>query len=195
MDEPGVQRLHRRYALALEQERQCGLEAEQLGHAHDAAATGQQAEGYFRQAELHRLVIPGNAVVAGEANLEAPTEGSAVDGGDHRYRQLLETAQLRLDLGGTGHEAPDRVRGHAHEVIEVAAGEKHLLGRGEHEAGDALVGFQPVQRGAEVAAELVVHRVHRTAHVHGDGDDAVVVLVVMHGHDSCPPCAAITRAR
>jgi hypothetical protein len=90
IDHAGVQRLYRIHALALEQIGQRRLEAEQLGQAHHATAAGEQAEGHLGQADLHRAVVPGHAVVAGQAQLVATAEGRTVDRGDHRHREFLE---------------------------------------------------------------------------------------------------------
>ena len=87
-----------RALLALEQPAHEGLgDAEHAHEAGDATAAGQQAEGDLGQAELDLVVVDGDAVVAGEGDLEAATEGGTVDRGHDRLAEPLEAAQLGLD--------------------------------------------------------------------------------------------------
>ena len=70
----------------------------------DAATAGQQAEGDLGEAELGPLDVEGDAVVAGQRDLQAATEGGAVDRGDDGLAEGLQAPQQRpcswVDLGG-----------------------------------------------------------------------------------------------
>ncbi|MCY1535124.1 hypothetical protein D9M68_705150 [compost metagenome] len=183
MDQPGPERLLRTHLAAFGQVRQRLLDAQQAHHAHHAPTTGQQAEGHFRQAKLHAVVVQGDAMMAGQADLPAAAKGRTVDGGDHRLAEGFQAAQLALDAQHHLVEGIGLGLGDLDQLIEVAAGEEGLLGRGDDDPGDAvLLGFQALDG---LAHGLAVHRVHGVGalagHVHGQDDDIVLAFFVTDG--------------
>ena len=121
-------------------------DAEHAHRAHDAAGAGQQAELDLGEAELDLRVVDGDAVVAGQGDLQAAAERGAVDRGDDRLAERLEAAQLALALAArTPRSASRVVRGGLLQVVEVAAGEEGLLRRGDDDARDrVLLGLEPL---------------------------------------------------
>ena len=78
---------------AFEQERQRLRHADQARHALRAAAARQQADLDLGQADEGLRVVGHDAVMAGEAQLEAAAEREAVDRGDERLAAGLDPAQ------------------------------------------------------------------------------------------------------
>ena len=186
MDHPRIQGAHRINPLAFQQVGQRGFEPEQFGQAHHAAASGKQAQGDFGQAELYRAMVAGEAVIAGQRQFEAAAEGRAVDRRDHRHGQLFQAAQLALDRADAGHKVLNAIGGDRDEIMQIAAGKKHVLGRGDQHPRQARLRFQLIDNDAEVAAKLLVHRVDRAAHIHRYSHDGVGVFVVVHAHVRSP---------
>src|SRR5690606_16809174 len=69
---------------------------EEAGKALGPARTGQEAELHLRQSEFRFGRVAGDAVRAGECDLEATPERGSVDRGDYRYGKPLEPVQERL---------------------------------------------------------------------------------------------------
>jgi hypothetical protein len=183
VDQASLERGVRAHLLALGQVRQRLLQAEQAHHAHHAATARQQAEGHFRQAQLHAGVVQGNAVVAGQADFPAAAQGGAVDRGHHRLAQGLQAAQLALDAQDHVVERLGVGLGDPDQLVEVAAGEEGLLRRGDDHAGDGLLLGLQARDG--LAHGLAVYRVHGVGalagHVDGQDDDIVLALFVTDG--------------
>ena len=59
----------RRHALAFDEVFVRGHQPHQVNGLHHATATGQQSECHLGEAQLHRFVVPGDAVVAGQRQL------------------------------------------------------------------------------------------------------------------------------
>ena len=114
-------------------------------------------------------------MIAREADLESAAEGGAVDRGHDGDRQFLEAPELILDARGALHELLDALRRDGNQILEIAAGEEDLLGRGDHYARQPLLGLQPLDDFAEIRAKFLVHRVHGTAHIHRDRHDAATM--------------------
>ena len=190
IDQTRLQRLLRPDFLAFEQIRQGFFHPQHAHHAHHPAAARQQAEGHFRQAELHRWIVQRDAVMARQADFPAAAQRRAVDRGDHRFAEGFQGAQLALEgqhhvVEGLGFGLAD-----LDQFIEVAAGKEGFLGRGDDHAGDAvLFGHQAGDAGGH---GLAVHRVHGVGalarHVDGQDDDLVLAFFVTNGfgHDSVP---------
>ncbi|MNI81619.1 hypothetical protein D3C73_1382550 [compost metagenome] len=85
IDQARLQGLLRANLLTFEQVRQGFFDAKHTHHAHHPAATRQQAEGHFRQAELHRGIVQRDAVMAGQADFPATAQRRAIDRGDHGF--------------------------------------------------------------------------------------------------------------
>ena len=146
VDEPDGLGLGRLVALALEQHVHQGvLQTEHPDRAGDAATAREQTQGHLGAADLAAAVVDGDPVVRGQCDLEAASEGRAVERRDDRLAELLQPTQVGFDLldhredvqgvGGRGPEQRD----------QVTAGEERLLGRGHDHAGDGvLVGVQTV---------------------------------------------------
>ncbi|MCY1278311.1 hypothetical protein D9M70_270340 [compost metagenome] len=190
VDQAGLEGLLRAYLAAFGEVRQRLLDTQQAHHAHHAATARQQAEGDFRQAQQHAAVIQGNAVMAGQADFPAAPQCSAIDGGHHRLAEGFQAAQLALDAQHHLVEGIGVGLGDLDQLIEVAAGEEGLLGRGDDHAGDAvLLGFEAFDG---LAHGLAVHRVHGVGalagHVHGQDNDIVLAFFVTDGvcHFLCP---------
>src|SRR5450759_4392130 len=110
-------------------------------------AAGQQAEGDLGQPESRLRVVQGDAVVAGQRNLQAPAQGCTIQRGDHRLAELLQRPQVGLDLLDAGGEAGGVLVADPGEQEQVATGEEGGLGGGEDDAGDGVpLGHQTPDR-------------------------------------------------
>ena len=180
VDDADLQCLGRAQPLALEQQLHQRVDDAQHPHrADDAAGAGEQAELDLGEAEQGLGVVDHDPVVAGQRDLQPAAERRAVDGRDHRLAQRLQPPQHRLVLT---HEAGDLfgvVLGGALEVVQVAAGEERLLGRGDDHPGDlVLLSLEAVDRRLDRRRVGGVHGVGRLVGVvQGQDHDAVVVLV------------------
>jgi hypothetical protein len=126
---------------ALEQHLQQRVgDAQQPYGADDAAASGQQAERDLGAADLGAGRVEGDAVVAGERDLVAAAQGRAVDRGDDGLAEGLDAAQVALDGEAAVEELLGGLRGDADQVAQVAAREEGLLGGGDDDAADGVLG-------------------------------------------------------
>ena len=185
VDQAGGQSLCRVHLGAGEDDlHQRSLDANHADHAGDAATAGQQTEGDLRQANLGTAGVSGDAVVRSQGDFQAAAEGSTVDGGNHGHRQLLDAAQGGLHVLDHGeHSLSVSLSGLGH-LLDVATSEEGLLGGGDDDALNRAVlavadfFFQAGHGGANVVLESLVHGVDRGIGViHGDGDDALGVLL------------------
>ena len=126
--------------------------ADETRRAHRAAKPRVDAELNLGQAERDAAVVGGDAVAAGERELEATAEGKAVDQGDRRDRQRLEACDDRL---ARPHEVVAfRRGGELGEFGDVGAGnEAVLLARAKHEPAQG-----PALDLVERAGEILEHR-------------------------------------
>ena len=124
-----------------------GIDARQ---ALRAAGAGQDAELHLGQAELR--LRRGDAVVAGERELEAAAEREAADRGDQR---LLHRVLLVVDLGQIGLQA----RGV--ELADVGAAGKGLAGADDHDRLHRRIGVGRLQVLQDAGAQRVAEAVHR----------------------------------
>ncbi|MND76712.1 hypothetical protein D3C80_683660 [compost metagenome] len=190
VDQSCLQCLWWPHFLAFKQIRQGFFQAEHAHHAHHASAAWQQTKGDFRQAELHRRVVQRHAVMAGQADFPAAAQCGAIDRRDHRLAEGFQGAQLVLEAQHHVVEGLGLGFANLDQLVEIAASEKCLLGRGDNHTGDAvLVGHQA--RNA-VRHGFAVHRVHGVGalarHVDGQDDDLVLVFFVTNGfaHNGVP---------
>jgi len=117
--------------------------------------------------------------MAGQADLQAAAQRGAVDRGHHGLAERLQAPQDGLVLTHPGGDLLGVIGLGRLEVVEVAAGEEGLLGRGDDHAGDlVLLGFQPLDDDLDRLPVGGVHRVRRLVGVvEGQDHDPVVVLV------------------
>ena len=141
-----------------------------------AAGAGDQAELHLGETELGLGMVGGDAVGAGERELEAAAETGAVDRGDDRLGQGLDPAHhllpleaqpLRFGLGGE--------RG---ELLDVGAGDEGVgLARDQHHRADLGVVAEPDEQRLELDLDRGVELVDRLAgQVEGDDRDPVAHL-------------------
>lgn len=169
---------------ALEEHLQQGVgDAEQPYRTDDSAASGEQAEGDLRTADLRAGRVEGDPMVAGESDLVTAAQGRAVDRGDDRLAEGLDAAQVPLDGEAAVEELLGGVRGDTDEVAQVAAREEGLLRGGDDDAADGVpLGLQAVGDHGEGVAEGRVHGVRGLVRVVEDeGDDPGVVLFPADG--------------
>ena len=88
IDDPRLLRLLRRHRLARQQHRQRAGQSDQPRQAHRAAPAGKDAELHLGQADVDRAVIRGDAIGAGQRQLQPAAQAIAVDGGDGGNGQL-----------------------------------------------------------------------------------------------------------
>ncbi len=166
---------------------QCVLDAQHADHAGHTAATRQQTQGDLWQANLQALGVRSNAVVRGQSDLQATAERRTVDGSDDRHAEGLDCAQTGLHAVDLLRDCFCVFRGGLDHRFDVAAGEEGLL-RGGDDHALGLAGFhcalQLLHQLRQLALEGVVHGVDRLVRVvHGDGYDAVAILVPLeHAH-------------
>ena len=128
-----------REVLAFEQDGRGVHHADQARDALRAAGARQQADLDLGLADLGARVGRGDAVVGGQADLEAAAQGRAVDRRHDRLaagllaaEQLLELAELVHQLAGVGGVG-------AQKHFQVGAGDEVGLGRGDDDALDLVV--------------------------------------------------------
>ena len=137
------------HPLALQQHLHQGvLQAEHPDRAGHPATAGQQTERHLGYAELDPVVVGNDPVVAGERDLQAAAERSAVDRGNDRDAQRLQPrGAARLTSSIVSKTSAAFVRLDPRQHLQVAAGEEGLLGAGDHDAGvGVLLGLQALDR-------------------------------------------------
>ena len=146
-------------------------------------APGEQTELHLGEAQLHLRVVDGDAVVAGQADLQAAAERGAVDRRDDGHAEGLQAAQLGLDRPHHLGELRSVVLARRLQVVEVAPGEERVLGRRDHDAGDRRPSRPRAARSSRPSIPRTrVHRVGRLVRVvERQHDDPVVVLVPADG--------------
>ena len=108
-----------------------GQQAQLARHLGDAAATGNQAQRDFGQAELCFGVGGGDAVVADQSHFPAAAQRRAIQAADHRHAQCLDGAKSSLDAFDLDKDTR-AVRGlRAHDALQVGPRKKGRLGRGQ----------------------------------------------------------------
>ena len=147
------------------------------------------------------VVVGGNALVAGEAELEAAAERGAVDRGDERLaagfdapvelRQLAALGEqhrgrglLALALGEVAERARQRF-----QQRQIGAGAERVLARGDDRALDRGVGRDLLHDLGQFLDRGEIDHVHRApGHVPGDERNAVGIDVELEivGHRSLP---------
>ena len=192
--------------LALQQQLHRILRRHDARHALGAAGAGEQADLDFGEAEPGLGIFGGDAVMAGQRQLEAAAERQAVDRGGPRLARGLDIAEhlreaaalveqhlvggdlaLLLQQFGVG-------MAHALEHREVGAGAKRFLARGDDDALDRGVLRGLLDDCLELVDRGLVQHVHRTArNVPGDERDAVGVgleFEILEGHVVAPSMPA-----
>jgi hypothetical protein len=116
-------------------------------------------------------------VVAGQRDLQATAQRSAVDGGRDRQTEGLQPAQLALDQGHVREDGVLGLRRGLDQAAEVATGEEGLLRAGQDDAAEGvLLGLEPVEGLPHRPDVVLVHGVGRRRRVvEGEDDDAVGV--------------------
>ncbi|MNQ82849.1 hypothetical protein D3C85_979150 [compost metagenome] len=183
IDQPGLQGLRRSDFLAFEQVRQRLFQAQHAHHAHHPATARQQAEGHFRQPDLHRAVVQGHTVMAGQADLPATPQRCTIDRRYHRFAEGFQGAQLAFKLQHTVVEGLGFRLANLDQFVEIAAGKEGFFPGGDDHPGDGiLVGQQTLDA---VGHGLAVHRVHGVGalarHVDGQDHNPVRPLFVTNG--------------
>ena len=152
------------------------LDTEHANDAGDSAAARQQAESNLRQANLGALSVGCNAVVAGEGDFEAATEGCTIDGSNDGNAGGFDTAQIRLHTVHHVGEVLSIFGTCGNHGLDVATSEEGLLCGGDDNALD-FAGFDSFNKlvggFGQCGAEGVVHGVDRLVRViHGEGENA-----------------------
>jgi hypothetical protein len=169
-------RLGRAEQLALQQVGLRAHQAELARHLGDAAAAGDQAQRDLGQAELRLGVVHRDAVMAHQRHLPAAAQRRAVQAAHHRLAEGLDDAEVLLDALDLDVDALGVLGLHAHHALEVGAGEKGALGRGQDDAADGVLVLGHLGRhGVQVVLPLQAHGVDgRVLLVEGDDGDAVL---------------------
>ena len=174
--------------IALEQHLQSIRRRHQPRDALRAARAGKEADLDLRQSDARLVRIRNDAVVARQRQFETAAHAHAVDRGGHRFaagleaavdeRQLLRPVDERAHRGvlafGLGAARVFLACGLEHR--QVRSRREAILARGEDGAFDRWVACDCVGDLAELADDLGVDHVHRTArHVPGHKRNAVRV--------------------
>ena len=171
------------------------------GDALGAAGAGEQADLDLRQPEPGLVVVRGDALVAGEAELKAAAKRGAVDGGDERLAAGLDPpVELRqLAAFGEQHrgrsflalafgELAERAR-QRFQQGQVGAGAERVLARGDDRALDRGIAGDFLHDRGQFLDRREIDHVHRASgHIPGDERDAVGIDIELEivGHRSLP---------
>jgi hypothetical protein len=94
---------------------------------------------------------------------------SAVDRGDHRYRERLDLVEAAAEPERV---APALLQAHRAPLLDVAAhGERAVAGAGDDDRADARLRAEVAQRLFEVLGKPAPHRVHRARPVECERGD------------------------
>ncbi len=173
-------------SLPFEQDRRGVHHADQTRDTLRAAAARQQADLDLGLADLGLRIGRGDAMVAGEADLEAAAQRGAVDRGHDRLAAGLLAAKDFLQLAELlGQDRGIRGIG-VQQHLEIGAGDEVDLARSNDDALDLVVLERLLERAGVGGDRGFVQHVHgAVGHVPGDGGDAVAVDVVVD-HDAVP---------
>src|SRR2546427_3594160 len=116
-----------------------------------------------------------DSVMAGERDLEAAAERSAVDGGDDRLRALLDQRQDFVEAGLFRRLA---------ELRDVGAGDERPPGAGDDDGADRRVGGRPCDAIVETLTHVLAQRVDGGI-VDGEHGDAAPAAQVDGLGDGC----------
>src|SRR5690606_19503260 len=119
----------------------------------------------------------------------------SVDGGDDRHRQPLDPPEIAFRAFDIVEEILGRVGG-IEDGVEIGAGKKRILRRGENNALEARLRFKTLKRLAHIAVIGIAHRVGGLArHVHRDRDNAVCIFFInKSGHFASPYTRSMMEA-
>jgi hypothetical protein len=137
IEQRGALQLGRRHDCAGDDHVQRGLQADHARQPLRAAGPGQQPELDLGQRDLR--IRLGDAVVRAERELESTAHAHARDGGDHRFRRVLERRNQRRQA-----RLARRVR--CAELLDIGAAGKRTFAAGDHDGFDAGVGLRAVER-------------------------------------------------
>ena len=155
------------------------LDAEHAHGAGNATTAGQQAQRDLGQADLAALGVGGDAVMAGQRDLQAAAERRAVDGGDDGLAQGLQRTQVALDSFDGVEGLTGVLRSEVDHALQVTAGEEGLLGAGDDDAGDRILfGDKAFDGVVHRFGVMLVHHVGRAGRiVQRQRDDAIGVFI------------------
>jgi hypothetical protein len=189
----GVDQLQRLRLLqidrfALQQQRHRLLRRHDARHALGAARAGEQADLDLGQAETRLGIFSGDAIVAGQRQLEAAAECEPVDRGHPRLARGFDRAEhlreaaalLEQHLVGRGLalrlQHVGILAAHALQHRQVRTRRQRLLAGGDDDALHGGIGGRLLDDLLKLADRRLIQHVHRTAgRVPGDKRDAVGV--------------------
>ncbi len=191
----GVDKLHRLGAIelqliALEQELQRVGRGQHARNALRAAGARKQTDLDLGQTEPGSPVVGGDAMMAGERQLETAADRGAVDGGNPRLAAGLD-APVQQRQPAALVEQPRICRfgalrcrqigegaAQSFQHRQIGAGAERVLARRNHHALDRAVGRQLLDDGRKLLDHFHVDDVHRAARrIPGDERNAVAVDV------------------
>ena len=154
----------------------CALQADHAGQRIEQVPVRHRADLAERRVE--RRPVRGQDDVAGQGQPQTRAVGRAVDGGDHRNRQVaqqldpaVQVLHPRQDVLGPRDEARLVVGQH---LLEIAARTEHAAGAGQDDRLHLRVLRQVVDRIRQTLAHRVRQRVPRLRFVHREGDDPAI---------------------
>jgi hypothetical protein len=132
---------------------------------------------------LRSLHIGGDAVMAGQGDLEATAQRGAVECRNCRLAQGLDGAQLLFDVLDQIEGLSDVLRADLDHALDVTAGEEGLLrGRDNHAGNRIFLSDKAIHRLAHRLDVGLVHDVGRPRRVvQRQRDNAVIVFVPLNG--------------
>jgi len=124
-------------------------------------------------------VVSGNDDVAHHRQLATTTQRKTCYRGDHRLAHRAYGLPIASDqvLGVSGDKA---VLG---QHADVGPCSKCLVAAGDHDAADARIGVESLERGTQLVHQLVVQRVERFRTVQGDQSGAAIAVTAKFGED------------
>jgi hypothetical protein len=171
--QPDLERLLGAHVLAGEDHVERGLETHALGQALRAARAGDESDLHLGEREDGLGRVGGDAIGAGQRELESAAQAGTVDGDDDRDAPLLDAVEHRVPEGARLRRVRRDLE--LEELVDVGAGDEvALLAGDEYRTDDAGVLLDPVDVRRELVDDGRRELVDRLAgQVEGEDGDAV----------------------
>ena len=186
VDQTLFEGLVRSELLALHDQSERALDADQTRKPLRAAETRHQAEARLRQADLRMPLVDEDSPMAGKGDFVAAAERHAVERRHNGLATGLHPPKLIQHGAGALQELfrIDRPGAHRFDLLEIAASHEHaLLARRENDALHRVIGHGFFDARTELGERVATEHVHRAALVVPSEDrNAVFYSIIDNRH-------------